>query len=150
VEAMREGQAVYQDVTNEMLPLFGIDNIPVIRPEVAGRRLVDLAQKHDFTLFEYFQTDRAGHKQNWDTAERIVGVLDEFLAAIYYAMPDDMLVIVTSDHGNFEDLSVKTHTYNKVPTLLFGHLCESVAGKIHDLTDIKPAILFVAKGDEVT
>ncbi|MCE5286752.1 MAG: alkaline phosphatase family protein [Pelosinus sp.] len=146
VAEMQNGHAVYQDITNEMLPAFGVENIPVIPPGLAGQRLVSIAQEYHFTLFEYFQTDRVGHKQNWAAAEKMVGVLDEFLGAIYNARTEDMLVIVTSDHGNFEDFSVKTHTHNKVPALLFGKEGYAIADSIQDLTHIKPAILSVLKG----
>lgn len=146
VAELEQGKAVYQDITNEMLPLLGVENIPVIAPDLAGRRLAALAEQHDFTLFEYFQTDRAGHKMNWPAAEKIVGELDEFLGALYHAMPQDMLVIVTSDHGNFEDFSVKTHTYNKVPAMFFGERGMAITDEIQDLTHIKPAILRVLKG----
>jgi bisphosphoglycerate-independent phosphoglycerate mutase (AlkP superfamily) len=35
---------------------------------------------------------------------------------------EDGLVLVTSDHGNMEDLSTRRHTANPVPCLLFGSL----------------------------
>lgn len=144
----RAGQAVYQDITNEMLPLFGIDDVPTVTPAVAGRRLAELALAHNFTMFEYFQTDSYGHKKDWDAAQRIVGVLDEFLAAVYQAANKELLVIVTSDHGNFEDFTVKTHTRNAVPVLLWGPGCRPAAAKIRDLTDIKPVIVEYLKEGE--
>jgi phosphopentomutase len=76
-----------------------------------------------------------------------VETLDEFLAAVYQAASGEMLVIVTSDHGNFEDFTVKTHTRNAVPTLLWGAGCRRAASRIRDLTDIKPAIIeFLKEG----
>lgn len=137
---MAAGEAVYQDITNAMLPRFGVTDVPTVSAGVAGRRLAALAGKHHFTMFEYFQTDRQGHKHDWAEAEKIVAVLDGFLAAVYEAA-GDTLVIVTSDHGNFEDFSVKTHTRNAVPTILFGPGCREAAAGIRDLTDIKPAIM---------
>lgn len=137
---MAAGEAVYQDITNEMLPAFGVTDIPAVSPALAGERLAAIAARHNFTLFEYFQTDRRGHKVDWAEAEKIVGVLDGFLAAVKQAA-GEILVMITSDHGNFEDLSVKTHTLNAVPTILFGPGCRQVAAAIGDLTDIKPAII---------
>ena len=57
-----------------------------------------------------------------------------------------MLVLVTSDHGNIEDLSVRGHTLNPVPTLLIGPRRHSIAQRItmqsnSSLTDLTPAIL---------
>jgi len=144
---MAAGEAVYQDVTNEMLPRFGITDVPPVSPTVAGRRLADLARRHHFTMFEYFQTDRQGHKNDWAEAAKIVATLDGFLAAVHEAA-GDILVVITSDHGNFEDFSIKTHTTNPVPTILFGPGCRSVAAAIGDLTDIKPAITaYLKEGD---
>lgn len=141
VKDMLEGKAVYQDITNEMLLLSGFKDIPVIAPEVAGHRLVEIAQEHHFTLFEYFQTDRCGHKQNWKQAEEIIDTLQRFLMAIYYSQPEDMLVMITSDHGNFEDLGTKKHTLNQVPAILFGKRCTEIAESIDSLTDVTPAVL---------
>jgi len=146
---MAAGQAVYQDITNEMLPQFGVDTAPRLSPAEAGRRLTGLAQHHRFTMFEYFQTDRCGHKKDWSVAERIVGVLDEFLAAIHRSAPDNLLVVITSDHGNFEDLSVKTNTANPMPLLVWGPDFRRFAQRIDDLTDFKAAIIDYLKEGEV-
>ncbi len=145
---MAAGEAVYQDITNEMLPRFGVTDVPGVSPAEAGRRLAALAHGHDFTMFEYFQTDRQGHKNDWAQAKKIVAVLDGFLTAVLRAV-QDILVVITSDHGNFEDFSVKTHTTNPVPTILIGPGCREVAAAIRDLTDIKPAIIaYLKEGEE--
>ncbi len=141
---MAAGEAVYQDITNEMLPRFGVEGVPTVSPDDAGRRLTALAGRHSFTMFEYFQTDRQGHKHNWAEAAKIVANLDGFLAAVHRSAAET-LVIITSDHGNFEDFSTKTHTLNPVPTILFGPGCRHVASTISCLTDIKPAIIAYLK-----
>ena len=147
---MAAGQAVYQDITNESLPQFGVENVPQIAPAVAGQRLAALAKHYRFTLFEYFQTDRYGHKKDWEAAKRIACVLDEFLGAVRQATPDNMLVVVTSDHGNFEDFSVKTHTDNPVPLIAWGPDCRRFVLRIKDLTDIKGAIIdYLKEGEDV-
>lgn len=146
INEMREGTAVYQDITNEMLPIFGVNDIEVISPSVAARRLSALSEQYDLTVFEYFQTDRIGHKQNWETAKQIVTILDEFLTVLQREIPHGTTVIVTSDHGNFEDFSVKTHTRNPIPLMIFGYKCEYIAEQIHQMTDITPMILSMLKG----
>ncbi|MBP2643170.1 MAG: hypothetical protein H6Q67_1057 [Firmicutes bacterium] len=138
---LEAGQAINQDITNKMLPQLGIFDVEPVSPQVAGMRLANIAQNNHFTMFEYFQTDRFGHKRDWGVAEEITNILDEFITAVYQATKEKCLVIITSDHGNFEDFSVKTHTYNLVPTILWGPGCYEVAGKIKDITDIKPAIM---------
>jgi bisphosphoglycerate-independent phosphoglycerate mutase (AlkP superfamily) len=50
-------------------------------------------------------------------------------------------VILTSDHGNLEDLSIRTHTLNDVPTIVWGRNRHEVSKRIKDLTDITPTIL---------
>jgi hypothetical protein len=137
---LKDGKAVYQDITNEMLSEFGFD-VPPVLPAEAGRRLVAIASEHHFTLFEYFQTDRIGHKQNWQQAEKIIQVLDEFLLTVYQAAPADLSVMITSDHGNFEDFGVRTHTLNPVPGLLLGHNAAVTGAGLRNLTDFAPAIL---------
>jgi len=145
---MEQGQAVYQDLTNESLFQSGMFEVATITPFEAGARVVKLAQQHQFTMFEYFQTDRYGHKQNWNAAELILDQLNEFLIAVQSMASSDMVVIITSDHGNFEDLSVKTHTRNAVPTIIMGSKCQEVAAKISDLTHITPVILTLLKGEK--
>jgi hypothetical protein len=145
-EEMLSGKAVYQDITNEMLSAREINNIPEISPQIAAKRLIDLSKHYDFTLFEYFQTDRCGHKQNWSYAEKILQILDEFLSALYLHTPPNTLVMVTSDHGNFEDFGTKAHTRNLVPTLLWGEQCERIAENINSLIDLTPAIISILEG----
>ena len=54
---------------------------------------------------------------------------------------DRTTVILTSDHGNLEDLSVRNHTLNPVPTIVWGRHRASIAARIRSLTDITPAIV---------
>ena len=54
---------------------------------------------------------------------------------------DEMTLVICSDHGNFEDLSVKTHTINPALTITAGKNASQLADSIKDLTDIKPSII---------
>jgi bisphosphoglycerate-independent phosphoglycerate mutase (AlkP superfamily) len=68
--------------------------------------------------------------------------LSEFLVELFKRVDSDKTtVILTSDHGNIEDLSIRTHTLNNVPTVIWGRKKEQVAAKIKNLTDITPAII---------
>lgn len=135
-----KGQAVYQDITNQMLRESGMDILPVT-PRQAAQHLINISQSNAFTIFEYFQTDRAGHKQDWHYAHTILQILDEFIEAVVMMLPTDTLLLITSDHGNFEDMGVKTHTVNKVPLIAIGAGAQTMTEKISDLSDIAPAIL---------
>lgn len=146
-EDMLAGRAVYQDITNETLLSLGMGEFSKITPGLVAKRLITLSRDFDFTLFEYFQTDRCGHKQDWSYAEKILQILDEFLFTIYLYTPSDTLVMVVSDHGNFEDLRRRMHTRNPVPTLLWGFQCENAAAGINSLIDLKPAMITVLKGE---
>ncbi len=58
-------------------------------------------------------------------------------------------VILTSDHGNIEDLSVRNHTLNLVPTIVWGPHRSRIAPRIRSLADITPVIVDVlTKGTE--
>lgn len=140
IERLQVAEAVYQDITNKMLTELGY-TVPLITPTEAGENLVAIARQHHFTIFEYFQTDRCGHKRDWIKAQEIVNTLNEFIYSVYDNMDTDMTLFITSDHGNFEDFSVKTHTRNFVPTLILGKSCNMVALKIRTLADITPAII---------
>lgn len=118
---LAEGTALAADITGNglktalKLPVFTISEV------VAAENLIRLATQHSFTLFEYFHTDKAGHNQSHNQARRYLESLDRFLSALLVAArADDITLILTSDHGNLEDLRVKTHTYNPVPFAVAG------------------------------
>ncbi|EGO62392.1 metalloenzyme [Acetonema longum] len=142
------GRAVSQDLTNEMLPQFGVRGVPVISAAKAAARLIRIASEQHFTMFEYFQTDFCGHARDWMRAEQIAGLLEEFIGALFSLAAEDMLILVTNDHGNFEDFSVKTHTLNLVPTLAFGSQAEEASRRIRSLTDITPVIVSILERNE--
>jgi 2,3-bisphosphoglycerate-independent phosphoglycerate mutase len=51
------------------------------------------------------------------------------------------LILLTSDHGNMEDLGTRKHTAAQVPLLLFGNKTKRDAfSDVSDLTGIAPAI----------
>ncbi len=143
IPEMNNGQAVFQDITNEMLPSLGVEHVPVLRPSQAAENLVNISRKYSFTIFEYFQTDRAGHKQDWQYAQKILATLDSFIGSVYNRLPDDTLLLITSDHGNFEDMTIKTHTLNKVPLIALGYKAQKTVDNISDLTGIVPALIDV-------
>lgn len=149
LDDLLQGDAVYQDITNELLVEWGYD-VPIVSPELAGERLAKLALDYDFCLFEYFQSDRAGHKQNRIRSEQVLNLLDRFIESVYRNTNlEQSLIIVTSDHGNIEDLTIKTHTNNFVPTFLIGKNHSIICRKIKSLTDITPAIIDLLKGELV-
>lgn len=141
VEDLKKGQGIYHDIINQILIKDGYD-VELIRPAMAANRLWAIAQQYDFTFFEYFMTDIIGHKQDRRKAEEVIQILDEFLGTLDRIIDySETLLIITSDHGNIEDLTVKTHTYHKVPTMVHGKNAEAFAQGIRSLTDIAPGIM---------
>jgi 2,3-bisphosphoglycerate-independent phosphoglycerate mutase len=116
---------------------------PTLPPDAAGRRMAQLASACDFSVFDHWLTDYAGHFGEMRGAVRLLEVLDAALGGIAAAAQDSRLsVIVSSDHGNMEDLSVKGHTRNPVPMLVLGPLevRRQFLQSTHDLTGFAPAV----------
>lgn len=150
-EELLKGKAVYQDITNEIFRQRGED-VPIYKPFQAGQNLAQISLEHDFSLFEYFQTDIRGHKRNLQEAVRSIEILDEFLGG-YLAvaesvnpLEDKMILILTSDHGNIEDLSTSLHTLNKVPAVCWSNF-EHKWPDMKSIKDVTPAILDILLKD---
>lgn len=144
------GRALSADFTGEgWRTMLGIPETPVLTPLQAGRRLASLSRAFDFSLFEYWASDYAGHKQQMDTAVGLMETFDGVLGGLVEEMDDDLLVLITSDHGNMEDLSTRKHTDAHVPALVIGNKTarEEFARGMTDLTHIAAAIWRVVTQD---
>jgi bisphosphoglycerate-independent phosphoglycerate mutase (AlkP superfamily) len=71
-----------------------------------------------------------------DALERV----DAFLGGLTGALAPDTLLVISSDHGNVEDVR-EGHTLNPVPVLAIGPGREVVARRIRTIADVAPAIL---------
>ena len=141
LEDMLAGRAVYQDLTREQLRRRGYEG-PLIEPEEAGYHLVDIARAHDFTLFEYFQTDLAAHRGDRQALLSVLEKLDRFLGILLHMFRgSNELFLLTSDHGNLEDFGTRLHTGNPVPFAARGREASRLKAKIHSLKDVVPALL---------
>jgi 2,3-bisphosphoglycerate-independent phosphoglycerate mutase len=136
------GRALSADFTGEgWRTMLGYIDSPVMDAPHAGRMLGTLAKKYDFALFEYWASDYAGHKQEMDNAIRLMETFDGVLGGLTEIW-DDGLILVTSDHGNMEDLSTRKHTDADVPALVIGDKTarDEFTRGMKDLTHIAPAI----------
>jgi hypothetical protein len=135
------GHAVYQDFTNAVLIERGEDVKPRT-PDEAATVLARIVGENRFTLYEYFITDKIGHKQDMETAKVVLRNLARLIRGVLAGIDlSRTSVILTSDHGNIEDLSSRNHTLNAVPTIVWGLDRERIASRIHSLADITPAIV---------
>lgn len=141
LEDLAAGRAVYHDITNWRLRKCGYDQ-PEITPEEAGRRAAAVAEGYDFIMFEHFLTDFFGHEGDESRAMGDLELIDAFLGALITRLDSERyLLVLTSDHGNIEDLSSRTHTTNPVPVLAVGKGCLKFVAGLTDLTQITPRIL---------
>ena len=136
------GRAFSADFTGEgWRTMLGFADAPMMDAHEAGRQIATVAKEYDFSLFEYWASDYAGHGQDMDTAIRLMETFDDVLSGLVEVW-DDGLILVTSDHGNMEDLSTRRHTDANVPALVIGNKAarEVFTREMKDLTDIAPAI----------
>jgi hypothetical protein len=141
VSDLKAGRAVFHDFTNATLIEFG-ENVDLRTPEQAGEVLAGIVAAHDFTLYEYFITDKMGHAQDFEAARLVLKMLARFIRSLLANLDlKNATMILTSDHGNIEDISLRNHTLNPVPTIVWGHQRETIAAGIHSLADITPSIV---------
>ena len=134
------GKSLYMDITNWFLKSTGM-NIALTTPKKTGRKLVSLARNYDLVLYEYFFTDKIGHEADMKSARKILNHIEGLLEGVWEEMdPEKELFILSSDHGNFEDLSHTHHTNHLVPTIVYGKSSDILRQQIKFLFDIPNAI----------
>lgn len=141
VADLKANQAVFHDFTNAQLIERGED-VNLRTAEEAAAVLASIAAENRFTLYEYFITDKVGHLQDFARARAVLLDLAKLLRELLKQIDlNRTSVILTSDHGNIEDLSTRNHTLNKVPTIVWGADKVRIAKRIENLADITPAIV---------
>jgi len=141
VDDMLEGRGVSSDITQLRWNTKLKYDIPIITPEEAAQRLMNITKENNFTLFEYFFTDHLGHGRNKEDFDILLDDLDRFLFKIISEISDDITLLICSDHGNLENIGVKGHTTNPSLTITAGIGALELKEKIKDLSQIKSAIL---------
>jgi len=120
LEDLLAKRGVVHDLTHWRMRERGYD-VPLRTPEEAGAIIAEQAMAQDFSLFEYFETDRAGHDQDAERARRCLSDLDRALETVLASADlESLAVVVVSDHGNVEDGTVRTHTLNPAHFALWG------------------------------
>jgi hypothetical protein len=140
--ALERGDAIASEITNDgWRDRLGRTNLPVITPAEAGQNLAHIAESHDLTLFAHYSTDYAGHEERLDHAVLALERVDAFLGGVLEGAPDDLLLIIASDHGNLEDAR-NGHTRNPAIGLVVGRDHEAAASWT-SILDVTPAILSI-------
>ena len=134
-------QAVFHDITRATMRPRGYTG-PLITPHDAAEHLTQIALANDFTLFEFFLTDLAGHSRNQTEAEEVLTLLDTFLDPLFtMAAEQEILIVLTSDHGNIECMGAHGHTLNPVPLIAAGPGAAEIQNQATSLMDITPRIM---------
>ncbi|MCK5843975.1 MAG: alkaline phosphatase family protein [Victivallales bacterium] len=132
------GNAVYHDLTRaSVVNQHGIDRIT---PETAAEHLAEIAVEHDFTLFEYFMTDRAGHKSDEKWISAVLAEFSAFFLRLLKLTKETTAILLTSDHGNIESPDTRGHTTNPVPLFTNGVPASKFANA-RSITDVLNVII---------
>lgn len=149
LEDLETGRALTWDLERDLYgrPLTGraigpAPKVAAIDSRSAGRQLARLAGAHHLTVYETFLPDLAGHGRIDLPPDEVVRRLDDLVAGVLEARPADATLVLTSDHGNFEDTSVKTHTLAPVPLLAAGPAASRFAD-VESILGVAPRILEV-------
>lgn len=136
---LAEGRAVASSITNERWREHLGDDVPQVTPDEAARTLARIAADAGVTLFAHYDTDYTGHRGELAGAAAALERVDAFLGALADALPPDTLLVVSSDHGNVEDVR-GGHTTNPVPVLALGAGRDGFVNA-RSLVDVTPLIL---------
>lgn len=139
------GQAISADFTAQgWRDRLELPDTPVMTALQAGEKLTELSEEYHLAFFEYWLSDYAGHGQDMQGAQSLLMTFDQMLGGLLESWNDqEGLILITSDHGNLEDLSTRRHTANPVPALVVGdsQLRSRFVSELEDITDITRAIL---------
>lgn len=142
---LKAGEAFSVDFTGHgWREQLGYKDSPLMDASAAGRRLAAVTAHYDLAFFDFWVSDFVGHHQDMKGAVRLLESFDAVFGGLLTAWEDDKgLILITSDHGNMEDLGTRHHTLNLVPALVVGsrELREKFCAGLKDLTDVTPAIL---------
>lgn len=152
LDDLEQGRALYMDYTHEIMHKLYPElkeRFPAQKAYDRGRDLAQIAQSYELVIHEFFLTDKAGHDQSWEMAAWCIQRIEDFLDGLIANLDEDKdLLLISSDHGNMEDLSSKKHSSNPVPTFSYGKFAKQAASKIRSLTDI-PRFIYEVMGMKV-
>lgn len=152
LDDLNSGRALSADFTAQgWRERLNLPDTPVMTAAQAGERMAHLSEEYDLAFFEYWLSDYAGHSQDMQAAENLLITLDQVLGSLIENWNDQQgIILITSDHGNMEDLGTRRHTANPVPALLVGDLAlrREFSSDLVDLTGVSPAIMRLIQQDQ--
>lgn len=148
---LRRGRALSAFLTNQgWRDHLGYPDMPIIDEVEAGRRLAGLAADHDFTLFEYYHTDIAGHRGVQARILEVLEQVDRLLQGVAEEVDGTTTVVLASDHGNIEDWSTTDHTRNPAFLMAVGEtaVLDRLGECVQRITDVAPAVMELLRREE--
>ncbi len=139
MEDLVNNNAVHWDITNSTLQGTTNNRVSEITPFKAGQNLVNITNNFDLVLYECFLPDLIGHKRNMESSIWFLEMFDEFLRGVTSVAAPNVNILISSDHGNIEDLTTGGHTANQVPLIVLGNLAQSFSN-VHSIDQIFNAI----------
>ena len=141
VEELARGDAVASEIVNRgWRTHLGYDSLPRVSPREAGANLARIASRHRLTVYAHYDTDHAGHRGGMEGAVAALERVDAFLDGLLVESGDDLVLIVTSDHGNVEDVTAQ-HTRNPALGLVHGPRAAEIASGLSRITDVSDLVL---------
>ena len=139
IEYLLSGNAVYHDLTRKTIKISS--HVQKISPKQAAIDLLKISGHQDFTLFEYFLTDMAGHNPDSVVLKEVLGDLSAFVCELIDSATENTIILLAGDHGNCEDVSTSKHTKNPVPFFVYGYPLPSKDRGIKSIENIYSFIL---------
>lgn len=142
VEDLKAGRALSADWTGAgWASHLKIDGVPQLSAYDGGVKMARLAQAHTFAMHAHVFTDFVGHRGTLADAVTLLEHIDAVMAGALdtWDLANDLLIL-TSDHGNMEQIGTRTHTPNDVPLLVAGAGRDSFAEHVKTLADLVPAM----------
>ena len=145
MDRYRAGQAVAADLSGERFADHSTGTKAQAPKEVA-QVLAEMAREASLTFFDLWLTDAIGHEQDAARSVELLERVDELVGALLYeGAGEAFTLVITSDHGNIEDLTTKGHTMSTVPLLVVGAGASEFA-EAASLVHVAPAIRCLWKG----
>ncbi len=136
-DALRAGDAIVSSITTDGWRRYVDPDAPVVQPETAGEQLARISREHD------------GHRGTFGDAVEVLERIDAFLAGVRAQLQPDTLLVITSDHGNVEDVRAG-HTRNPVPLIAVGPGSAMLIDRVERLDHLAPVIVsMLASGQPV-